>query len=240
MSSTLRLAVAALAAVLATVGLSACGTKKLSDQDVADDVKSNALEPKGITGATVKCPSETEAKKDKRINCTVSDSERHKGQAIATVLDEDGKLGKFDTNVDDLQRAVVERNASEKGQSQGVSGDVSCGKGTTPKKGAIYFCTADIKGSGTGVLLVTQKDERGTVDVLVRKKRLTTAKIQKQIAAAYQKKAGINVTVNCPGKVKSRIGATFSCKVTNPANGRSQTIVATQKDTEGNFSLKIK
>jgi archaellin len=238
-SSTTRWALVALATVLATVGLSACGTKKLKDKEVCDEVKSNVLEPKGITGATVKCPSETEAKKDAKINCTVTKG-GDRGQVTATVLDKDGKLGKFDSKVEDLQRAVVVSNASEKAQSKGVSGDVDCGKGTTPKKGAIYFCTANIKGSGTGVVLVTQKDERGTVDVLVRKKNLTTGKIEKQIGAAYKKKAGIDVTVKCPSKVKSRIGATFTCTVTNPANGRSQTIIATQKDTAGNFSLKIK
>jgi Domain of unknown function (DUF4333) len=235
-----RLALAALVALVAAVGLSACGTKKLKDKDVADEIKSKVLAPKGITGARVKCPAESEAKKGARIRCSVSGTHGNKGRVTATVLDEDGKLGAFDSSAEDLQRAVVERNAADKAHSQGASGDVTCGKGTAPKKGATFFCTTNIKGSGTGVVLVTQKDERGNVGVVVRKKRLTTGGIERSIGAQYKKQVGINVTVKCPSKVKSQIGATFSCKVTNPANGRSQTIVATQKDTEGHFSLKVK
>jgi Domain of unknown function (DUF4333) len=240
MSSTTRLMLLALAAVLATVGLSACGTKKLKDTEVADEVESKALAPKGVTGARVKCPAETEAKKDATIRCTVSDGEGNKGTVTATVLDDDGKLGRFDNDTEDLQRAVVERNASEEARTKGVTGDLSCGEGTTPKDGAIYICTGNVRGSGVGGVVVTQEDERGNVDVVVRKRRLTTAKIEKQIAAQYQKEVGISVNVDCPGRVKSDIGSKFSCKVTNPANGRTQTIEATQKDAEGNFSLKVK
>jgi hypothetical protein len=226
--------------LLGTLGLSACGTEKLKDTEVADEVKSKVLAPKGVTGARVKCPDETEAEKDKKIRCTVSDSEGNKGRVTATVLDEDGELGRFDSDIEDLQRAVVERNATKEAASKGATGDVDCGEGTTPKKGAIYFCTTNIRGSGTGTVLVTQRDERGDVRVVVQKRNITTAKIEKQIGAQYQKQVGISVTVDCPSKVTSRVGATFSCKVTNPANGRTQTIVATQKDTAGNFSLKVK
>ena len=239
MSKAIRAMLMALTLLLAAAGLSACGTEKLKDSDVADEVKSKALAPKGITGATVKCPKETEAKKDAKIRCSVTDAERNKGTVVATVLDEDGKLGKFGGDTADLQRAVIERNATAEARSKGAS-KVSCGKGTKPRAGAIYFCTSNIRGSGTGIVLVTQKDERGSVSVRVRKRRITTARIEKQIGAQYRKQAGISVTVDCPSKVQSRIGAKFTCTVTNPANGRSQTIEATQKDTAGNFSLKIK
>ena len=240
MSKKIRAALMALTLLLATAGLSACGTEKLKDSDVADEVKSKALAPKGITAATVRCPKETEAKKDAKIRCSVTDAERNKGTVVATVLDDDGKLGKFGGDTADLQRAVIERNATTEARSKGATGEVSCGKGTKPRKGALYFCTTNVRGSGTAIALVTQKDERGSVSVRVRKRRITTARIEKQIGAQYRKQAGISVTVDCPSKVQSRIGAKFSCTVTNPANGRSQTIEATQKDTSGNFSLKIK
>lgn len=240
MSNAMRLALVALSVPLAAVGLSACGTKQLKDSEVADEIKSKALAPKGITAATVRCPKETEAKKDAKIRCSVTDAERNRGTVVATVLDEDGKLGRFGGDTADLQRAVIERNATTEARSQGATGDVNCGKGTKPKKGAIYFCSTNIRGSGTGIVLVTQKDERGNVAVRVRKRRITTARIEKQIGAQYRKQAGISVTVDCPSRVQSKIGAKFSCTVTNPANGRSQTIEATQRDTQGNFSLKIK
>ena len=240
MSKTMRLALVALAALLVAAGISACGTKKLSDTEVADEVKSKALAPKGVTNANVRCPKETEAKKDAKISCSVTDEDRNTGTVVATVVDDDGKLGKFGGDTAALQRAVIERNAATEARSKGATGDVSCGKGTKPKQGAIYFCTTNISGSGRGIVLVTQKNERGDVEVRVQKRRITTAKIEKQIGAEYKKQAGISVTVDCPSKVQSKVGATFSCKVTNPANGRSQTIVATQKDTQGNFSLKVK
>ena len=235
----MRPALAATTVVAAVLGLSACGTEKLSDSEVSDEIEQKVLAPKGITGARVKCPKETEAKKDAKIPCTVTDSEGNKGRVTATVVDEDGKL-RLDPDVDDLQRAVVEKNAAREAASKGAGGKVDCAEATKPKKGAIYFCTTDIKGSGTGTVLVTQKDERGNVNVVVRKRRITTGKIEKQIGAAVKKQQGIDASVDCPSNIQSRIGAKFSCKVTNPANGRSVTIVATQKDTEGNFSLKVK
>ena len=240
MSDAMRLALVALTVPLAAGGLSACGAKKLKDSEVADEVKSKALAPKGVTGATVRCPKETEAKKDARIRCSVTDTDRNKGTVVATVLDDDGKLGKFGGDTADLQRAVIERNAATEARSQGATGDVNCGNRAKPKKGALYFCTTNIKGSGTGIVLVTQKDERGNVSVRVRKRRITTARIEKQIGAQYKKQAGISVTVDCPSRVQSKVGAKFTCTVTNPANGRSQTIEATQRDTQGNFVLKIK
>ncbi len=240
MSNTMRPLMMGLTALSAAAALSACGTTKLEDSEVADEVKSKALAPKGITGATVRCPKETEAKKDAKIRCSVTDAERNKGTVVATVLDEDGKLGRFGGDTADLQRAVIERNATTQARSQGATGDVNCGAATKPRKGGLYFCTANIKGSGTGVVLVSQKDERGNVSVRVRKRRITTARIEKQVGAAYRKQAGISVTVDCPSRVQSRVGAKFTCKVTNPANGRSQTIEATQKDTQGNFNLRIK
>ena len=229
----------ALLAISALAGLAGCGTEKLSDTDVAADVKKGALAPRGITGARVRCPDETEAKKDAKIRCSASDADRNRGTVTATVLDEDGKLGRYKADVDKLQLAVVEKNAAEAGSSKGIDGDVSCPGGTKPKKGAIFFCTADIEGSGTGIVLVTQKDAASNVDVKVQRRRLRTVQIERNISRAVRKQ-GINADVKCPPRVTSQKGKTFRCKVTNPANGREITIVATQKDDEGNFDLKAK
>jgi hypothetical protein len=88
-------------------------------------------------------------------------------------------------------------------------------------------------------VLVTQKDAASNVEVRVQRRRLRTAQIERNISKAVRKQ-GINAQVKCPARVTSQKGKTFECKVRNPANGRELTIVATQKDDEGNFDLKTK
>ncbi len=223
----------------AVVGLAACGTEKVSDADVAKAVRAEVLTPRGITGARVKCPTETEAKKDAAIKCSVADRDKNRGTVTATVLDEDGKLGRYQSDVDKLQMAVIERKAAEEGEADGIDGKVACPDSTKPKKGATFFCTADIENSGFGVVVVTQEDEASNVDVKVQRRRLRTAQIERNITRAVRKQVS-GASVSCPGRVTSQKGKTFKCTVRNPANGKTLTVVATQTDDVGNFSLKVK
>lgn len=225
-------------ASLAVLGLAACGTTKLKGGEVASQVKSQALQPLGLEGSTVKCPAETEAKKGAKIECDVT-SGKDKGTVLATVQDEEGKLGQFKPDVEKLQNAAIEKNARKEGASDGVAGKVDCPATTKPKKGAVYFCTAKIRGSGFGVVVVNQESEAGDVSVRVQRRKLRTAQIEANITKEV-KKQGIDASVQCPDKVTSQKGSTFECTVRNPANGKQITIVATQKDDEGNFSLKVK
>jgi uncharacterized protein DUF4333 len=229
-------AVAVLLVAVAATGLAACGSKNLSGNDVAAQVQNKALTPLGITAATVKCPDKTEAKKDATIKCTVSDRDRHTGSVTVTVKNKDGDLGSFDPNVDALQLAVIEKNAEK--QEPSVS-QVKCPSSSKPKKGATFFCTGNIKGSGFGVVVVNQTATDSTVRVQLSKRKLNTAQIEANITKAV-KKQGINAQVTCPSKVTSQKGSTFQCTVRNPANGRQLTIVATQKDDQGNFALRVK
>ena len=235
MTRSLRTPLMALCAVLALTGLTACGTTKVKGSDVSKDIETEVLEPRGIDNATVTCPDETEAKKDATIKCTVK-ADGENGDVTATIQDEDGKLGDFKPEVEDIQRAVVEENAAQEGSSKGVTGDVKCPSGT-PKDGAVFFCTADVKGN-TGVVIVTQTDEESNVSVRVPQRNLTTAKIERQIENVV-KKRGITATATCPTKVKLKVGASFECTV-KADNGRSITVVATQKDDKGNVGLKVK
>ena len=220
-------------------GLAACGTEKVQDTEVAKAVRTEVLVPRGIAGARVKCPAETEAKKDAAIRCTVTDKDRNRGSVTATVLDEDGKLGRYQSDVDKLQLAVIEKKAAEEGEADGVDGKVACPDNTKPKKGATFFCTADIENSGFGVVIVTQEDEASNVDVKVQRRRLRTAQIERKIATTVRKQVS-GAAVSCPARVISQKGKTFECTVKNPANGKSLTVVATQTDDVGNFSLKVK
>jgi hypothetical protein len=233
-----RFAATAVMTVALAAGLTGCGTEKVSDADVAKAVKTDVLTPRGITGATVKCPAETEAKKDAAIKCSVRDKGKRRGTVTATVLDEQGKLGKYQADVDPLQMAVIETKAAEEGQADGIEGKVACPKDTKPKKGATFFCTANIKNSGFGVVVVTQEDEASNVDVKVQRRKLRTAEIERKIQAAIRKQVA-GAIVTCPARVTSQKGKKFRCTVRNPANGRTLTVVATQTDDLGNFSLKI-
>ena len=225
--------------IFSTAALAACGTEKLSDKEVAAEVKSKVLSPRGISGARVRCPAEAEAKKGAKIRCSVSDPDKNRGTVTGTVLDEDGKLGRYRADVGKLQMAVIERNAAKAGRSKGIEGEVECPDSAKAKKGAIHFCTADIRGSGVGIVLVTQKDTSSNVGVKVQRRRLRTAQIESKIAKAVSKQ-GINADVKCPPRVTSQKGKTFECSVTNPANGRQITVVATQKDDAGNFAVRVK
>jgi len=235
--SVSRAAVAALALV-AAAGLAACGTTKVKDTEVAEKVKSEVLQPRGITNATVRCPKETEAKKDAAIKCTVS-SGKERGSVTATVLDDDGKLGRYQSDVDKLQLAVIERNASREGASKGVVGTVDCPDSSKPRAGATLFCVGRIRGASFGVVIVRQTDAASNVDVTVQRRRLRTAQIERNISRAVRRQ-GINANVNCPDRVVAQRGSTFECTVRNPANGRQLTIVATQTDEIGNFRLRVK
>jgi hypothetical protein len=225
-------------AALAMTVLAACGTKELSSKDVAKDVQTDVLAPRGVKGATVTCPKKTKAEKGKKVKCSVRGSDGSKGTVTATVKDEDGNLGAYKPDLKKVQLAVIEKNASEAGRSKGISGKVNCPTASEPKKGALYFCTANISGSGFGVVILTQTNTAGDVSVRVQKRKLRTRQIEASIRKELTKQ-GITATVSCPSRVTSQKGSKFSCRL-KAANGRSATVVATQKDSAGNFSLKVK
>lgn len=226
---------------MAVGALSACGDSptEVKGSEVSQAVQTQVLTPAGMV-ATVTCPPKTKAKKNIQIRCSIADSDSNKGSATVTVLDAKGKLGTAKGDVVDIQRAVVMKNATDNASAKGVSGLKCGGDSVTPKQGALYFCTGVVRGSGAAAVLVKQKDDKGAVSVTVRTHKIRTLKIKRQIAKLYRKKAKIHVKVTCPAKVKSRVGSHFTCKVTNPANGKSQQIIATQKNTKNTFNLRIK
>jgi len=182
----------------------------------------------------VKCPAETEVKVDATVECQVT-ADGKKGNVTAKFADDKGALKDVNANVDDIQLAVIEQNAEE--AESGLSG-VDCPSSSKPKKGATFFCTGKISGSGFGVVIIDQTAEDSSVRVRLQKRKLRTSQIERNITNAV-KKRGINADVDCPNTVTSQKGSVFRCKVRNPANGREITIVAKQKDSAGNFDLKV-
>ena len=239
MNSVLRQIAVAMLGLVLVVGLSACSLvpKKLKDTEVADAVRANVLQPKGITAATVNCPAETKAKKGTAIKCTVN-SGSDSGTVTATVLDSSGKLGRYQAEVDPIQVSVIEQKALDKGRGEGIVGDVKCPDSSKPRAGAVFLCTARIAGSGIGAVVVRQVDEASNVEVSIQRRKLRTAQIEANVARVLRRR-GINATVTCPPRVTSQRGSKFRCRVRNPANGRTLTIEATQIDEEGNFRLRV-
>ncbi len=158
-----------------------------------------------------------------------------KGTVTAKFADEEGALTDYQANVDEIQLALIEQNAEE--AESGLS-QVDCPSSSKPKKGATFFCTGKIPGSGFGVVIIDQTAEDSSVRVRLQKRKLSTSQIEANITKAV-KKRGIDAQVDCPNQVTSQKGSVFRCKVRNPANGREITIVATQKDSAGNFDLKV-
>jgi hypothetical protein len=222
------------AAVVSAVLLAACGSTTVTGPGLEAKMKAEGLQPKGITDAQVSCPPETEVKVDATVECSVT-ADGKKGNVTAKFADEEGALKDVNANVDDIQLAVIEQNAEE--AESGLS-EVDCPSSSKPKKGATFFCTGRISGSGFGVVIIDQTAEDSSVRVRLQKRKLRTSQIERNITNAV-KKRGINAQVNCPNTVTSQKGSVFRCKVRNPANGREITIVAKQKDSAGNFDLKV-
>ena len=237
MNNLVRGAAVAVTAVLAILGLAACGSTKLKGPQIASQMKSEALEPKGVSGATVSCPAETEAKAGAVVECSVSSGGK-KGDVTARIADDEGTLRDYKADVDAIQLALIEKNAEE--EQSGLS-QVDCPSSSKPKKGATFFCTGKISGSGFGVVVVNQTAEDSSVKVRVQRRRLKTAKLTQNLEKAVEQRfPGINVNVSCPKSLESRKGQVISCTLKNPANGRQVTSRFRQKTSEANSFVPIK
>jgi len=215
------MAVPVLAAVLALTGLAACGSTKLKGPEVATQVKTEALAPRGINDAKVNCPAETEAKAGTTIQCSVS-AEGRKGTVTAKVVNDEGDLADFQPNVDEIQLANIEQSAE---QEQGGLSQVDCPSSSKPKKGATFFCTGKIAGSGFGVVVIKQTNQEGDVRVSLQRRKLKTGSFVKRLERLVEKQVpGVNAQVTCPKNVESRRGQVIACTVRNPANGKQITL----------------
>ncbi len=237
MNQLARRATAVLAAVLAVLGLAACGSTKLKGPQVASQMKSEALAPKGITDANVRCPAETEAKAGAAIECSVS-SEGRTGDVTAKIADDEGSLSDYKANVDEIQLALIEQNAEE--EESGLS-QVDCPSSSKPRKGATFFCTGKISGSGFGVVIINQTAEDSSVKVKLQRRKLKTGGLTRSLEKQVEKlNPGVNAQATCPKLLESRKGQVIACTVRNPANGRQVTIRFRQNTSEANSFKPIK
>ncbi|MDQ3720195.1 MAG: DUF4333 domain-containing protein [Actinomycetota bacterium] len=237
MNELSRGAVVVLAALMAVLGLAACGSTKLKGPQVASQMKSQALAPKGITNATVSCPAETEAKAAAVIECSVA-SEGKKGDVTAKIADDEGTLSDYKADVDEIQLALIEQNAEE--EEPGLS-QVDCPSSSKPRKGATFFCTGKISGSGLGVVIINQTAEESSVKVRLQRRKLKTGGLTRSLEKQVEKlNPGVNAQATCPKLLESRKGQVIACTVRNPANGKQVTIRFRQNTSEANSFKPIK
>lgn len=237
MNKLARPAGVAAVAVLAILGLAACGSTTLKGPEVASQMKSEALAPKGVMDANVRCPAEIEAKAGAVIECSVT-SEGTKGDVTAKIDDDEGTLSDYKANVDAIQLALIEKNAEEKESSLS---QVDCPSSSKPEKGATFFCTGKISGSGFGVVVVNQTAEDSSVRVRLQRRKLKTARLTQNLEKAVEKRyPGINVNATCPTSLESRKGQVISCTVKNPANGRQATLRFRQKTSAADSFVPLK
>lgn len=236
MNKLARPAGVAVAAALAVLVLAACGSTKLKGPQVASQMKSEGLAPKGITNATVSCPAETEAKAGAVIQCSLT-SEGKKGDVTAKIADDEGTLSDYKPNVDEIQLALIEQNAEE--EESNLS-QVDCPSSSKPRKGATFFCTGKITGSGFGVVIIRQTAEDSSVNVKLQRRKLKTGGLTRSLEKQAEKlNPGVDAQVTCPKNIESRKGQVIACTVRNPANGKQITIRFRQA-TSAADSFKLK
>jgi predicted small secreted protein len=70
-------------------------------------------------------------------------------------------------------------------------------------------------------------------------KTLNTDDVQGAIAKGLTDQVGGTFNVTCPSEITAEKGATFTCAVTDPADGTSATVTVTQEDADGKFNWKV-
>jgi hypothetical protein len=120
---------------------------------------------------------------------------------------------------------------------------VDCPKETmTAKAGATFECIATPKEGGRVVVLVTQKDDKGSVDWKTTKTEglLDLQIVEASIKQGLKDQASIDASVSCGQRWKgAKTGGTFECQAT-AADGQKAAIDVTMTDGEGAISWKLR
>jgi hypothetical protein len=68
---------------------------------------------------------------------------------------------------------------------------------------------------------------------------LRSGDVQDQIAAGLTEQVGGDFTVVCPTGVVAQTGTTFTCSVTDEADGTTITVTVTESDDAGGFDWRV-
>jgi hypothetical protein len=119
---------------------------------------------------------------------------------------------------------------------------VSCPTGLTAKAGDTFDCTVTRDDGSTAKAKVTEKDDKGNVDIdlstIPTRQPLDPKKAEQFVSTQVQQQTGARVqTVSCPSHLTAEQGATFDCTVTG-ADGTSGKATLTQIDDKGNIRVE--
>lgn len=144
-----------------------------------------------------------------------------------------------------LDMDAVGKSVSEamKSQLDMEIASVDCPKETmTAKAGATFECIATPKEGGRVVVLVTQKDDKGSIDWKTTKTEglLDLRLVEASIKQGLKDQASIDASVSCGQRWKgAKTGDKFECQATTP-DGQKAAIDVTTTDGEGNISWKLR
>ena len=68
---------------------------------------------------------------------------------------------------------------------------------------------------------------------------LNTDEVQTAISSGLTEQIGGTYTVSCPSTIEVKVGATFTCDVTDAATGQTAQVTGTQDDDQGHFTWKV-
>ncbi len=115
---------------------------------------------------------------------------------------------------------------------------VSCPANVPLKTAAAFTCTATGADGTTAPILVTQKDDKGNVQISA-PHLLHTGAVAALVAARLTRQAKAAVKVACPDLVEAHRGTTLTCTATE-ARGVTRAVAVTVTDDQGDISYRVR
>lgn len=145
----------------AAFGLSACGSKVLDEEKAQKVIASELEKTAGVTGITVKCPSDQDVKKGATFTCKAIAADKTTADVKVVQKDDEGNV-RFSSpilHVGDAESQIGERLGGVK---------VDCPDLTTPKQGTKVSCDAKAPDGDTATITLTFKDDQGNFSYAVK------------------------------------------------------------------------
>jgi hypothetical protein len=114
---------------------------------------------------------------------------------------------------------------------------VSCPRNVAERRGGTFTCTVTGADGTAATALVTQKDDRGNVEISA-PTLLHTGAAARLIAQRLTRRFGFAVAVRCPDLVDAHRGTKLTCTATDP-KGAHRPVAVTVTDDQGGISYRL-
>ncbi len=114
---------------------------------------------------------------------------------------------------------------------------VSCPRNIAERRGATFTCAITGADGTTATALVTQKDDKGNVEISA-PTLLHTGAAARLIAERLTSRFKFAVTVRCPDLVDAHRGTKLTCTATDP-QGAHRPVAVTVTDDQGGVSYRL-